>query len=512
MDQELRFEKTEDGDAPKSWLEVLLTHFPEMTHFIFHPCFKPFSDYWLHFQRCVALAEFPESRAAVEQDLGIMVIELHNLVVTIFQSQPQQYVPEDCESSTPYIIAAVLKLRERVEVMQHTLRFLENGRLLGKDPLTTLVPYLQYITTLCQQQNVTPDTSMQGMQSQFYVNPAALMQPWPEANDLSLIAPIQPLPLPSQPQVQQLPMQSQQQFDIPPIQQQQQFHVLPMQLQQVQLQSMPLQQVQSLPMQLQVQPQQMLPQSMQVESTPEAAVLPLPSPPRSVAQAEIQQLETKHHIPQPETPPDSSSAEEVCDTPMSIDDEDDELDDDNDADYRDDDDHEETEEEVIDEDDEYIEPEAKLASRRRRVPRVKQSSEGAVVKRPRAPRHYTRRTATSYDAETTHYLKSIFFSIYSKRDKLTKDQRRQVQQHTGLKPRNITYWFSNHKRRFQTSLHVFKETVRASNGKIKTYDDFLRWRLDRGLPEEVMESELDNIPAVDSPTSVEDTTESAVSS
>lgn len=107
----------------------------------------------------------------------------------------------------------------------------------------------------------------------------------------------------------------------------------------------------------------------------------------------------------------------------------------------------------------------------------------------RIERHYTRRTATSYDAQTTHYLKSIFFDIYSSRDKLTKDQRRQVQKQTGLKPRNITYWFSNHKRRFQNSLLVFKKIVKESKGAVKTYDDFLNWRKERGLPEEVLENE-----------------------
>ncbi|KAI7850521.1 hypothetical protein BDC45DRAFT_517845 [Circinella umbellata] len=111
-------------------------------------------------------------------------------------------------------------------------------------------------------------------------------------------------------------------------------------------------------------------------------------------------------------------------------------------------------------------------------------------RRPRAPRLYTRRTATSYDADTTHYLKSVFFNIYSKRDKLTKEQRKQVQIHTGLKPRNITYWFSNHKRRFQNSLQVFKQAVHESKGKIKSYDDFLEWRRKRGLPEDILESEM----------------------
>ncbi|KAL9538907.1 hypothetical protein MBANPS3_010593 [Mucor bainieri] len=101
-----------------------------------------------------------------------------------------------------------------------------------------------------------------------------------------------------------------------------------------------------------------------------------------------------------------------------------------------------------------------------------------------------RRTATSYDAKTTHYLKSIFFDIYSTKDKLTKDQRRKVQQETGLKPRNITYWFSNHKRRFQHSLNVFKKTVQETQGQVKT-------RL-HGLPEEVQDSEfLDDDKSID---------------
>lgn len=103
--------------------------------------------------------------------------------------------------------------------------------------------------------------------------------------------------------------------------------------------------------------------------------------------------------------------------------------------------------------------------------------------------NHTRRTATSYDPQTTHYLKSIFFNIYSNRDKLTKEQRKQIQKETGLKPRNITYWFSNHKRRFQTSLLAFKKTVKESNGKVKSYDDFLKWRKDHGLPEDVLENE-----------------------
>jgi hypothetical protein len=96
------------------------------------------------------------------------------------------------------------------------------------------------------------------------------------------------------------------------------------------------------------------------------------------------------------------------------------------------------------------------------------------------------RTATSYDNATTHYLMSMFFNIYSQRDKLTKDQRRQVVEYTGLNPRNVTYWFSNHKRRFQSALFLFKRLV--AEGRIQTYDDYLQWRRDQGLSEDMVET------------------------
>ncbi|KAI7864224.1 uncharacterized protein EV154DRAFT_608328 [Mucor mucedo] len=56
-----------------------------------------------------------------------------------------------------------------------------------------------------------------------------------------------------------------------------------------------------------------------------------------------------------------------------------------------------------------------------------------------------------------------FFRYLQHRDKLTKDQRRQVQKETGLKPH--------------------------SKGSVKNYDDFLEWRRARGLTEEVLENE-----------------------
>ncbi|KAI8377097.1 hypothetical protein EDC96DRAFT_455829 [Choanephora cucurbitarum] len=141
----------------------------------------------------------------------------------------------------------------------------------------------------------------------------------------------------------------------------------------------------------------------------------------------------------------------------------------------------------VDEDD-YVASETETEEEEKK----KKKKRTGRTRKERTERKYTRRTATSYDAQTTHYLKTVFFSIYSSREKLTKEQRRQVQKQTGLKPRNITYWFSNHKRRFQTSLAVFKRVVDQSGGQVKTYDDFLAWRRQHGLPEEVSEEELED--------------------
>ncbi|KAI9269963.1 hypothetical protein BY458DRAFT_572313 [Sporodiniella umbellata] len=87
---------------------------------------------------------------------------------------------------------------------------------------------------------------------------------------------------------------------------------------------------------------------------------------------------------------------------------------------------------------------------------------------------------TAYNAEITTYLQSVFFDIYSKQSKLTKQQRREVQEKTGLPSRNITYWFSNHKRRFQISLNQFKKKHTDSS---LTYLDFIKWRRKQSLPD-----------------------------
>ncbi|KAI8645875.1 hypothetical protein BD408DRAFT_411196 [Parasitella parasitica] len=99
-----------------------------------------------------------------------------------------------------------------------------------------------------------------------------------------------------------------------------------------------------------------------------------------------------------------------------------------------------------------------------------------------------KRTSTSYDAKTTAYLKRAFFDFYSKQCKLTKEQRELVIEETGLNSRNVTYWFSNHKRRLGTELHIYRKAVKEHG--IKNYDGFVQWRRDRGLPEHITREEI----------------------
>ncbi|KAI8375486.1 hypothetical protein BD560DRAFT_70831 [Blakeslea trispora] len=109
---------------------------------------------------------------------------------------------------------------------------------------------------------------------------------------------------------------------------------------------------------------------------------------------------------------------------------------------------------------------------------------------PEEQQDIKKRTVTSYDSQTSEYLKSVFFEIYSCQNKLTKQQRLEVQRRTGLPSRNITYWFSNHKRRFKDTLKIYRNTVKASDGTIKNYSDFVKHRQGRGLPDHITQEEL----------------------
>ncbi|KAI9027346.1 hypothetical protein CLU79DRAFT_833264 [Phycomyces nitens] len=112
-------------------------------------------------------------------------------------------------------------------------------------------------------------------------------------------------------------------------------------------------------------------------------------------------------------------------------------------------------------------------------PTIEDNHTSTVKNNTPETRPRVKRTATSYDSETTKYLKSTFYNIYSKNNKLSKSQRRTVQENTGLSPRSITYWFSNHKRRHPKDIQLFKQTIAKSKEKIKTYEDFLQVQMQK---------------------------------
>ncbi|CAM0139201.1 hypothetical protein VKS41_002399 [Umbelopsis sp. WA50703] len=74
---------------------------------------------------------------------------------------------------------------------------------------------------------------------------------------------------------------------------------------------------------------------------------------------------------------------------------------------------------------------------------------------------------TKYNKHIMRILETMFFEVYSHRDKLTKEERKLVQTKTGLSSRSITYWFANHKRRYQKELAVYKKSGATS------YDQYL---------------------------------------
>ncbi|KAI7878884.1 hypothetical protein K492DRAFT_196466 [Lichtheimia hyalospora FSU 10163] len=89
------------------------------------------------------------------------------------------------------------------------------------------------------------------------------------------------------------------------------------------------------------------------------------------------------------------------------------------------------------------------------------------------------RTPTSYDTTTSEYLIRIFFETYAQNKKLTKGQRNQIIQRTHLSSRKITYWFSNHKRRFKRQLETYARL--SQQGAITTYSDFVQFCKENGI-------------------------------
>jgi hypothetical protein len=80
-----------------------------------------------------------------------------------------------------------------------------------------------------------------------------------------------------------------------------------------------------------------------------------------------------------------------------------------------------------------------------------------------------------YSREITRCLKQAFIDTVGQDRKLTREQRREIMQETGLSSRSITYWFSNHKRRPPFFGKQYRQAVVQSRGQVKTFEDFELW-------------------------------------
>lgn len=447
-------EYQKDDFLPPS-LDELLCQFPDLPSFINHHDFQMFSNIWFEFQKNIMIAREPSHRLFVQTWLESTALQIHFMMVTIVNANTP-IIKENVEASPRRMFSALRRLKDRIEIMHQVFQIIENGRVsFGQSPSEAIEPLIEaamkikrdvsYLSNFSEKIPIirkdkvnlaNPDNVTMNEISNTVMDTYNLM---PYNNSITTAA----NNLISVPSLQQ---------DFTPF-----THIQPAWIHQTS----------SLPV------------------TPSTS--------------SNNRLNTFFSLPaSPTCTHEMSSVDGTAFTPCNTIQSNSPLNtlsEFNNSDF-------DLEEDInIEDDDEYIISDAPededykehKHEKRQRYYLGPRNSKGkrtnVVTKQLGIEKQFTRRTATSYDAQTTHYLKSIFFDIYSNRDKLTKDQRRQVQKETGLKPRNITYWFSNHKRRFHNSLLVFKKIIKDSNGSVKNYDDFLEWRRARGLSEEVLETE-----------------------
>lgn len=443
-------------------LNDLLFQFPDLPSFVDHEDFVTFSNIWFEFQKNTILARVPENRPYVQSWLESTALQIHYMMVTVVKMNAAQ---DNVEALPRRIFSALRRLKDRIEIMHQVFQIIENGRVsFGQNPTEAIEPLIEAalkikrdVSFLSHQSEkiplitrdsvnlVSPDQVTMNDLSNTVMDTYNLM-PY---NNSSTTAANNLISAPS----------FQQDFAI--------FtHIQPAWIHQTT--SLPVTPSSSSNI---LNPFFSLPASPTCAQEVASVDRTVGTPCNTVRDSTLSPY-------QPSSPLNTLSEFNTSDF---------EMDQDEDINIEDDDDY------IVSdaaEDEDW--KESKQTRQKRAVtPRRCRGGKrtNVVTKQLGIERQFTRRTATSYDAQTTHYLKSIFFDIYSNRDKLTKDQRRQIQKETGLKPRNITYWFSNHKRRFHNSLLVFKKIIKDSKGSVKNYDDFLEWRRARGFTEEVLENE-----------------------
>ncbi|KAI8076786.1 uncharacterized protein BX664DRAFT_343918 [Halteromyces radiatus] len=464
----------------------LYFHFQDLPSFVKHPDFDHFAYCWMEYQYNLVVSKDFVCRPKVICWLESMSTQLVSIVTRYPTDYPQE--EEDPEASTRHIKAAYQRLIHHIKVLHKLLHLFEQGRIIGQSPQEVALPfYNQILEFKLNQQCPISAPSLEQYVTSSNVMPLTTTSSFRSLSCLEMI-PYLNDSCASSPHVHPLSL------------------VLPS------------------PHQQQQQPQYHDHYGLLPWSTPVTPIGTTMTSPTTFWSCPVSpSYHRNNHCIQSNSSPSIKYEEEPI-TPMELEVpvypkledyqissnistsssnitnkkyHDDEDDDDDDSEYQysqDDDDEEEEEKENMDKC--RAQKESKFAfvdpkKKKQRRPNRKTSRQ---TKRTIAKQTISGggRTATSYDEETTHYLKTLFFSIYSRQDKLTKEQRRQVVEHTGLKPRNITYWFSNHKRRFHSALQLFKKLLVESDGRIQTYDDFLIWRRENGLSEDMADNDLIN--------------------
>ncbi|KAI8141899.1 hypothetical protein BJV82DRAFT_714723 [Fennellomyces sp. T-0311] len=91
------------------------------------------------------------------------------------------------------------------------------------------------------------------------------------------------------------------------------------------------------------------------------------------------------------------------------------------------------------------------------------------------------RTKTSYDQATTYLLNTLFFETFGHGTKPSKRERSRIQRKTGISSRHLTYWLSNHKRRYKGELDAYRRLL--ADGKVHDYDSYNKYRNNHCVPE-----------------------------
>ncbi|KAI8390349.1 hypothetical protein BD560DRAFT_6787 [Blakeslea trispora] len=462
----------------------ILQEFPDLANFIGHKDSMTFCHLWLGLQQNIFCARRPEHRPRIQSWLKSAALQIHSRLALIVKSNPGNH---DITSEPRCMFSAFRRLKDRIEVVHQVLQLIENGRVwFNQTPMQAIEPLVAAASRI--KRNV----------SYFSSHTDAIPILGETSDHVELVDPdkvsLEELSIRAIRTYNMMPYDNAQEKEIDPTYNfqtgyQPDLSADPFNPSVLYMNHALLSHIQpSL-----VQTSQSLPVTPScVEQLQYHPFTSLPTSPTCAETSKMTSGDKSLYF-------DSSFSSETYEWPSPIHTVSEDL---PDCSFtKDDDDYIASD---TDEEEELAKKKKKTKQKVHHMSRLsisekqsKQTSLSAVRTRKErtgksSERKYTRRTATSYDAQTTHYLKNVFFSIYSSRDKLTKEQRRQVQKETGLKPRNITYWFSNHKRRFQASLAVFKRVVNQSDGRVKTYDDFLAWRRNHGLPEEVSEDELND--------------------